>query len=177
MVIDGNLDKRLMVTEVVLQKLSAINAIIWGESGSWLFHHISAPADRSGLVQLHPQLFCLSDLSISLPISMYYPFPEYESHVEGTQVTVCRRDKWGWYGVPLGRWRKPKLNAAVVWPLAEMCDSERKPGSKAVRSKSGCGNNYTGRNSQAFWLCYGYMNIDILEVSGLKEKLRTHAGM
>jgi len=45
-----------------------------GESGSWLFHHISAPADRSGLVQLHPQLFCLSDLYISLPISMYYPF-------------------------------------------------------------------------------------------------------
>jgi hypothetical protein len=40
----------------------------------------------------------------------------------------------------LGRWRKPKLNPAVVWPLAEMCDSERKPGSKAMRSKSGCGN-------------------------------------
>jgi len=32
------------------------------------------------------------------------------------------------------------LNPAVVWPLEEMCDSERKPGSKAVRSKSGCGN-------------------------------------
>jgi hypothetical protein len=61
-----------------------------GESGSWLFHHISAQADRSGLVQLRPQRFCLSDLSISLPICMYYPFPEYESRVEGTQVTVCK---------------------------------------------------------------------------------------
>jgi hypothetical protein len=93
MAIGGNLDKRLMVTEDVLQKVSAINAIILGESVSWLFHHNGAPADRSGLVQLHPQLLRLSELSISLPISMYYPFPEYESHVEGTQVTVCRRDK------------------------------------------------------------------------------------
>jgi len=110
----------------------------YGESGSWLFRHIIAPADRSGLAQLHPQLFCLSDLS-HYRLVCTTRFPEYESHVEGTQVAVCRRDKWGWYGVPLRRWRKPKLNPAVVRPLAEMCDSERKPGLKAVCSKSACG--------------------------------------
>jgi hypothetical protein len=94
MVIDGNLDKRLMVTEVVFfQNLSAINAVILGNLDAGCF-----------IISVHQLIgqvcySCIHNFSAFNIWPSHYRlvrttrFPEYEGHVEGTHVTVCRRGK------------------------------------------------------------------------------------
>jgi hypothetical protein len=94
MVIDGNLDKRLMVTEVVVfQKLSAINAIILAnmEAGCFIVsvHQLIGQVWYSCIHNFSAVQICPSRYRLVCTTR----FIEYESHVEGTQVAVCRRDK------------------------------------------------------------------------------------
>ena len=89
--------------DVVFQKPSAINAIIFGNLVAGCF--IISEHQLIGQVWYS----CIHNFSVFRICPCHYrlvcttSFTEYESHVEGAQVTVCRRDKLDCHGVRLGR--------------------------------------------------------------------------